>query len=158
SSPLPELSPVSLHDALPICPYTQGGGLGRAMQPGVEVWQASQTNGTDQCEGAAQHKQGRNDVLGKLAHENFLRPGYSITLPRFRYLAMATVPTKPMTAISRAASRYMRVPRVMPSRMMSAMALMYRVSSASTRSGASGPLISRYTLSSAAIMTMAIVR
>src|SRR5690606_21252190 len=63
----------------------------------------------------------------------------SMTSPRSRNLAMATEPTKPNRAISRAMSKYRLELNCSPSTRRISMPLMYMVSRASTRSDAAGP-------------------
>src|SRR5690554_4002186 len=128
----------------------KGGGLGRTMQAHVEIRQLEQAEGADQREQTADQQQPRHQPFDQAFHIR----SYSMILPRSRYLATATVPTNPITAISSAASKYRFDRNSRPNRMSSAMALIYRVSSASTRSGMSGPLSSRNRHNSMASDTM----
>ncbi|MNE59190.1 hypothetical protein D3C80_1542690 [compost metagenome] len=75
--------------------------------------------------------------------------------PRSRYLDSATVLTKPITAISSAASKYRPEPLQMPNSTISAMASTDSVSSARMRSGRLGPRISRATVSTIASPSIA---
>ena len=60
------------------------------------------------------------------------------------YLHMAAVLTNPSMAINKAASKYRVVADEMPNKIISAMLLMYMVSSARIRSGLLGPINKRH--------------
>lgn len=80
----------------------QRGGLGRSVQAGEDVGQTGQPDGTDERERAADQQKKEMSVSMNMA--GMVR-SYSMMSPRSRYLHRATVPMKPIMAMSRAASK-----------------------------------------------------
>ncbi len=94
------------------------------MDAFVERWQAQKADRAEQRESRADHHQARDEDYnpdGKVGDRSYR---HSMTSPRIRNFASATVETKPRRPMTRAASKYTVRPLPIPKVTSSSMAIM----------------------------------
>src|SRR5690606_3569779 len=111
------------------------------VQAVVEFFQPGKAKRADHGQRGAKHDESRYE--DRDPQRNICQRVHSITSPRNRNFASATVATKPMTAITIAASKKKIEPSRIPVTRNSSITVRYSVSSAITRSCARGPLTIR---------------